>query len=239
MSDVVVDSSVVAKWLLPEADSKQSQRSSRTLWGAMKNCWSWTAFVEAANAIWKQQRRGLITLADTTNSWPSCWLFPCKFIRQQLRCCNQRSRLPSSTTSPSTMRSSGCWPRTCSYRRHRRRAAAASRPRGFPQHCVVAELAVAYYQSHPPSMMKRICQLLLIATFVPLCWLVMQAVHELGHVVFAIATGGTVTRVVLYPLDDLTDGHLRQFTFSACRLGWTGNRRRGPLGAARQSKLQS
>jgi hypothetical protein len=30
-------------------------------------------------------------------------------------------------------------------------------------------------------MMKRIHQFLLIATFVLLCWLLMQAVHELGH----------------------------------------------------------
>ena len=49
-------------------------------------------------------------------------------------------------------------------------------------------------------MTKRIHQLLLIATFVPLCWLTMQAVHELGHVVCAVATGGTVAKVVLHPL---------------------------------------
>jgi len=48
--------------------------------------------------------------------------------------------------------------------------------------------------------MKRIHQLLLIATFVPLCWLLMQAIHELGHVAAAVATGGTVERVVLHPL---------------------------------------
>jgi len=44
-------------------------------------------------------------------------------------------------------------------------------------------------------MTKRVHQLLLIATFVPLCWLTMQAVHELGHVVFAV-----VAKVVLHPL---------------------------------------
>jgi hypothetical protein len=49
-------------------------------------------------------------------------------------------------------------------------------------------------------MMKRFHQLLLIATFVPLCWLLMQAVHELGHVVVTLATGGAVSRVVLHPL---------------------------------------
>ena len=43
-------------------------------------------------------------------------------------------------------------------------------------------------------------QLLLIGTFLPLCWLGMMAVHELGHVVGAVVTGGTVERVVLHPL---------------------------------------
>ena len=33
-----------------------------------------------------------------------------------------------------------------------------------------------------------------------LCWLTMQAVHESGHVLGAVASGGTVTRVVLHPL---------------------------------------
>lgn len=33
-----------------------------------------------------------------------------------------------------------------------------------------------------------------------LSWLLMQAVHELGHVAAALATGGTVERVVLHPL---------------------------------------
>jgi len=43
-------------------------------------------------------------------------------------------------------------------------------------------------------------RLLLIGTFVPFCWLAMQAVHELGHVVAALGTGGTVSQVVLHPL---------------------------------------
>ncbi len=30
--------------------------------------------------------------------------------------------------------------------------------------------------------MKRFAQVLLIGTFLPLCWLAMMAVHELGHV---------------------------------------------------------
>jgi hypothetical protein len=48
--------------------------------------------------------------------------------------------------------------------------------------------------------MNRLHQLLLIGTLLPLCWLAMQAVHELGHVLGAVATGGTVERVVLHPL---------------------------------------
>lgn len=33
------------------------------------------------------------------------------------------------------------------------------------------------------------------------CWLLFQAVHELGHVLAAQATGGTVRQVVLHPLE--------------------------------------
>src|SRR5580658_10087381 len=49
-------------------------------------------------------------------------------------------------------------------------------------------------------MKKRTYQVLLIATFVPACWLLMQAVHEVSHVAAALTTGGTVTKVVLHPL---------------------------------------
>jgi hypothetical protein len=49
----------------------------------------------------------------------------------------------------------------------------------------------------------------MIGTFLPFCWLAMQAVHETGHVVAALATGGTVSQVVLHPLTisrtDLTE----------------------------------
>jgi len=46
----------------------------------------------------------------------------------------------------------------------------------------------------------RFHQILLIATFLPLCWLGMMAVHELGHVVAAMSSGGSVSKVVLHPL---------------------------------------
>jgi len=48
--------------------------------------------------------------------------------------------------------------------------------------------------------MKRAHQILLIGTSLPLCWLGMMVVHELGHVIGAVDTGGTVERVVLHPL---------------------------------------
>ncbi len=48
--------------------------------------------------------------------------------------------------------------------------------------------------------MRRFYQILLIATFVPLCWLGMMAVHEAGHILAAYATGGAVTKVVLHLL---------------------------------------
>jgi hypothetical protein len=47
---------------------------------------------------------------------------------------------------------------------------------------------------------KRLNQIVLIGTFLGFCWLAMQAVHELGHVIGAIASGGHVNRVVLHPL---------------------------------------
>lgn len=48
-------------------------------------------------------------------------------------------------------------------------------------------------------MMKRLEQIVLIVTFIGFSWLAMQAVHELGHVLGAVSTGGNVTKVVLHP----------------------------------------
>jgi predicted nucleic acid-binding protein len=65
MSDMLVDSSVVAKWILPEADSAHAQllvsdsaqRNDRLVILDL-------AYSEVANAIWKQHYRGLATLAE-------------------------------------------------------------------------------------------------------------------------------------------------------------------------------
>jgi len=48
--------------------------------------------------------------------------------------------------------------------------------------------------------MTRFHQALLIVSTLAFCWLAMQAVHELGHVLFAWLSGGIVERVYLHPL---------------------------------------
>jgi predicted nucleic acid-binding protein len=66
MSDMVVDSSVAAKWILPEPDAAQAKRLIAEV--AMKGKRLIVldlAFVEITNAIWKRYHRGLATLDDT------------------------------------------------------------------------------------------------------------------------------------------------------------------------------
>jgi predicted nucleic acid-binding protein len=65
MSDVVVDSSVVAKWVLPEADSAHAQRLITEVAAIGQQLIVLDlVFPEVANAIWKQHRRRLITLDE-------------------------------------------------------------------------------------------------------------------------------------------------------------------------------
>jgi hypothetical protein len=47
--------------------------------------------------------------------------------------------------------------------------------------------------------MKRQQQFVLIASTLVFSWLSMQAVHELGHVLAAIVSGGTIEEVILHP----------------------------------------
>jgi hypothetical protein len=49
--------------------------------------------------------------------------------------------------------------------------------------------------------MKRFFQALLIVSTILFSWLAMMVVHELGHVLHAWMSGGTVAKVVLHPLD--------------------------------------
>jgi hypothetical protein len=48
--------------------------------------------------------------------------------------------------------------------------------------------------------MQRLLRVLLIAVVLTLCWQLMLAAHEAGHVLGAWLTGGRVTQVVLRPL---------------------------------------
>src|SRR6266702_4329304 len=47
--------------------------------------------------------------------------------------------------------------------------------------------------------MGRVGQIVLVTTFIAFSWLAMQAVHECGHVLAAVASGGEVQKVVLHP----------------------------------------
>jgi predicted nucleic acid-binding protein len=65
MSDTVVDSSVVAKWILPEPDSAQAQRLITEV--ALKGERLFVldlALIEVTNAIWKLVHRGVTTMDE-------------------------------------------------------------------------------------------------------------------------------------------------------------------------------
>jgi predicted nucleic acid-binding protein len=65
MSDTVVDSSVAAKWILPEVDSPAAQRlMAEAISKGERLIVLDLAFPEVANAIWKQFHRRLIALDE-------------------------------------------------------------------------------------------------------------------------------------------------------------------------------
>jgi predicted nucleic acid-binding protein len=65
MSDTIVDSSVVAKWILPETDSGQAQRLMAEVAGVGDRLIVLDlVFPEVTNAIWKRQRQKLITSTE-------------------------------------------------------------------------------------------------------------------------------------------------------------------------------
>ena len=65
MSDTVVDSSVVAKWILPELDSAQAERLiAEVAQKGERLIVLDLTFVEVTNAIWKQYHRGMATLDE-------------------------------------------------------------------------------------------------------------------------------------------------------------------------------
>ncbi|MCA9007144.1 MAG: hypothetical protein KDA70_17850, partial [Planctomycetaceae bacterium] len=48
--------------------------------------------------------------------------------------------------------------------------------------------------------MSRLYQLVFIFSLLYGCWLAMMGVHELGHLLGGLFTGGSISRVVLHPL---------------------------------------
>jgi predicted nucleic acid-binding protein len=72
VSDIVVDSSVVAKWVLPEADSPQAQQLlSETATEGGSLVILDLALVEVTNAIWKQHHQGAIS-SDEAKRFLDC-----------------------------------------------------------------------------------------------------------------------------------------------------------------------
>jgi predicted nucleic acid-binding protein len=65
MNDAVVDSCVVAKWILAEDDSEQAERFfTDTVRHGKQLLVLDHALVEVANAVWKRHYRGLIPLSE-------------------------------------------------------------------------------------------------------------------------------------------------------------------------------
>jgi predicted nucleic acid-binding protein len=77
MSDIVVDRSVVAKWILPEAASAQALQILReTVAQGGKLIDLDLVFPEVTNAIWKRSRQGLITPSEGLDSLKSLMRLP-------------------------------------------------------------------------------------------------------------------------------------------------------------------
>lgn len=69
MSDVVVDSCVIAKWFVPEPDSYLAERvMTDTIAVGGRIISLDLVFVEVANVIWKKHRNKLITFAEAKGS---------------------------------------------------------------------------------------------------------------------------------------------------------------------------
>lgn len=49
--------------------------------------------------------------------------------------------------------------------------------------------------------MSRVARIIFVGSLLATCWLLMQALHEVGHIFGAWITGGVVSRVHLHPLE--------------------------------------
>lgn len=106
MKDTVVDSSVVAKWILPEPDSNQAQRLiAEAATAGTQLIVLDLVFPEVANAIWKRQRQGLITVPEAAAFLDALLGAPVR-VELQADCLPPRSILPSSMIARSMTRCS-------------------------------------------------------------------------------------------------------------------------------------
>jgi predicted nucleic acid-binding protein len=65
MSDIVVDSSVIAKWILPESDSLEARHLfGQALTRGERLLVLDLALIEVANAIWKRHHQRIITVEE-------------------------------------------------------------------------------------------------------------------------------------------------------------------------------
>ena len=77
MSDIVVDSCVVAKWVLPEPDTDKAERLLTQAKSAGNRLMVVDIVLpEVANAIWKRQRRGLTTREEAQRLLDAIGRFP-------------------------------------------------------------------------------------------------------------------------------------------------------------------
>ena len=77
MNDIIVDSSVVAKWILPEADSAHAERLTTEVPAAGGRLIVLDLIVpEVANAVWKKHRRGSMTLPEARQALALLRRFP-------------------------------------------------------------------------------------------------------------------------------------------------------------------
>src|SRR4051795_12706299 len=81
MSDVVVDTNVIAKWILPEADSAQAQRLlAETAAQGRRIIALDLAYPEVASAIWKQHRQKTISSAEADSFIAALLIAPLEVV---------------------------------------------------------------------------------------------------------------------------------------------------------------
>jgi predicted nucleic acid-binding protein len=83
-SDVVVDSCVAAKWVIPESDSAQAVRVRNEVPAQGGRLVSLDlAFNEVGNAIWKRFHRGLISTVETAKAMDDFLAIPLQLEASQ------------------------------------------------------------------------------------------------------------------------------------------------------------